>query len=309
MRITQDNARFFTGMAAGGASEKVNQGAKQGRMFTGKMAESLDTQISEKREEAMQKAKKLLGDVFATEKSIDDDLLDRAKRIKTSEQEIVSANKELKALREEQMALKEQYGITEDSAEQEELELLIKKAESQKLNSGVVLTEEEKEQLALIEERGMTEYQSQYFELERFGEPYRKTISEAQAVIKEETAIISAVKIERLKSCPMVGASKEAEEIMENANEEIIDMMLEEGRDTIEEKAEENKEKQEIAEEKKELEEEKRKEQTETPEVPVNELLHLENIRKEMKQEVDNMLTEMKLLVEDIKGSIVDTEL
>lgn len=308
MRIAQDNVRFFTGVA-GETSEKVTQRTTQGRMFTGKVAEAFDTEISEKREEAMQKAKKLVGDVFATEKSIDDDLLERAKRVKASEQEIVSANKELKALHEEQLALKEQYGITDDSTEQEELELLIKKAKSQKPDSGVVLTKEEQEKLALIEERGMTEYQSQYFELERFGEPYKKAISEAKAVIEEETKIISAVKLERLKSCPMVEASKEAEELMESANKEILDKMFEEGKDKIEEVAEEHKEKQEMLEEQQEVKEEKQKDQVETTEVPVNELLHLENVRKEMKQEVEHMITEMKLLVEDIKGSVVDTEL
>ena len=162
--------------------------------------------------------------------------------------------------------------------------------------------------MALIEERGMTEYQSRYFELESFGEPYHKAITEAKKVIREETMIISAVKLERLKSCPMVGASKEAEAIMENVNEEIVDMMVNEGVDKVQEQAEESKEKQEILEEKKEAEE-KQKEQTEVEEIPVNELLHLENVRKEMKQEVEHMITEMKLLVEDIKGSVVDTEL
>ena len=308
MKIAQDNVRFFTGMSAGQTSEKVIQGTKQERMFTGKMEQSFDTQISEKREEAMQKAKKLVGDVFATEKSVDDDLLERAKRIKSSEQEIVSANKQLKALKEEQIALKDEYSITNDSKEQEELELLIKEKESQKLNSGVVLTDAEKEQLASIKERGMTEYQTRYFELESFGEPYHKAVAEAKKVIQEETKIISAVKLERLKSCPMVDTSKQADAIMESANEEIVDMMVQEGIDKVQEQAEESKEKQEILEEKKEAEE-KQKEQTEVEEIPVNELLHLENVRKEMKQEVDNMIAEMKLLVEDIKGSVVDTEL
>ena len=308
MKIAQDSVTVFTGMVAGQTSQKVTQRTKQERMFIGKMADSFDTQISEKREEAMQKAKKLVGDVFATEKSVDDDLLERAKRIKTSEQEIVSANKQLKALKEEQVALKEQYGITDDSKEQEELELLIKERKSQKLDSGVVLTDEEKEQLASIKERGMTEYQSRYFELESFGEPYHKAVAEAKKVIQEETKIISAVKLERLKSCPMVGASKEAEAIVESANEEIVDMMVQDGVDKVQEHVEENKEKQEMLEEKKEAEE-KQKEQTEVEEIPVNELLHLENVRKEMKQEVEHMITEMKLLVEDIKGSVVDTEL
>ena len=52
MKIAQDNVRLFTGMVAEQTSEKVIQGTKQERMFTGKMAESFDTSISEKREEA-----------------------------------------------------------------------------------------------------------------------------------------------------------------------------------------------------------------------------------------------------------------
>ena len=70
----------------------------------------------------------------------------------------------------------------------------------------------------------------------------------------------------------------------------------------------EEKEKAEL-EEAKRKEREERREQAEIPEVPMQELLSLEQVRGEMKQEVDNMLTEMKLLAEDIKGSMVDEEL
>ena len=51
----------------------------------------------------MEKAKKLLGDVFAAEKSVDDDSLMRANRIKESEQAIMNANKELAAFEEEKV--------------------------------------------------------------------------------------------------------------------------------------------------------------------------------------------------------------
>ena len=237
----------------------------------------MDMQIAGRREEAMQKARKIIGDVFAAEKSIDDDLAERAGRIEESKQSIVEANKELKALREEQEKLKEQYGI---------------------------IGEETEESIP-------DEYKIQHAELERYGEPFRQTVTEAEKVIREETAIIQAVKLERLKSSPMVAASEEAEEIIETAEEEILTMLLDEGKEKIEETTEECKEKQEQLEEKerlKEAKEKERKERTELPEVSMKELLELENVKKEMKQEVDQMLTEMKLLAEDIKGSMVDVE-
>ena len=92
-------------------------------------------------------------------------------------------------------------------------------------------------------------------------------------------------------------------------------MVMDAAVDNLKEQAEEAKEKQEAEEEKAELEEAKRKEreerrkEAEISDVPVQELLTLERARGEMKQEVDNMLTEMKLLAEDIKGSMVDEEL
>lgn len=241
----------------------------------------LDTQIAEKRAAAMEKAKKLIGDVFAAEKSVDDDLAMRANRIKESEQAIVDANKELAKFEEEKETLKEQYGIT---------------------------GEETEEQLP-------AEYKMQRDELTRYGEPQRQVINEAKKVIEEERKVIAAITVERLKTDPMVGASEQAEELLASAEEEIAGMVVDAAVENLKEKAEEAKEKQEELEKKEELEEEKRKEreerrkEAELADMPMQELLHLEQTRGEVKQEVDNMLTEMKLLAEDIKGSMVDEEL
>ncbi|MBO5353299.1 MAG: hypothetical protein J6A77_08390 [Lachnospiraceae bacterium] len=264
-------------------TEQTKQSADTSRMFAGNFAResSIPDRIAEKRETAMEKAKKLLGDVFAAEKMIDDDLMERANRITESEQSIVEANKELANLREEQEKLKEQYGVTGTETEKQLPE----------------------------------EYKMQRDELKRYGDPYRQTIAEAQDVIEEERRIISAIQVERLKSDPMVAASKQAEETLESANQEIIGMLVDEVKETMSEHMEEAKEKQELEEKKQELEEakreerEQRKEQAELLEVPVKELLSLEQVREEMKQEVDTMLVEMKLLAEDIKGSMVDAEL
>ena len=280
MKISE-NTRFYARQTMEQSTEK--QAAGNGRLFaTGIIAQNpLDAQIEEKRATAMEKAKKLLGDVFAAEKSIDDDLTERTNRIKESELAIVNANKELAKFEEEKEKLKEQYGVTGEETEE-------------------MLPEE---------------YKMQRDEITRYGEPQRQTINEAKKLIEEERRIISAIEVERLKSDPMVETSKQAEGILASAEEEIAGMVVDAAVENLQEKSEEAKEKQEAEEEKAELEEAKRKEreerrkEAELPEAPMQELLNLEQVRGELKLEVDQMLVEMKLLAEDIKGSMVDEDL
>ena len=285
MKIAE-NTRLYIGSSIEQNTEKrLGKSAQNDktRLFAGNIGvqNPLDTQIAEKRATAMEKAKKLIGDVFAAEKSVDDALVERANRIKESEQAIVDANKELAKFEEEKEKLKEQYGVT---------------------------GEESEEQLP-------AEYKMQRDELTRYGEPQRQVINEAKKAIEEERKVIAAVTVERLKTDPMIGASEQAEELLASAEEEITGMVMDAAVENLKEKAEEAKEKQEAEEEKAELEEAKRKEreerrkEAELSDVPVQELLQLEQVRGEMKQEVDNMLTEMQLLAEDIKGSMVDEEL
>ncbi|MBP3567561.1 MAG: hypothetical protein J6K04_00205 [Lachnospiraceae bacterium] len=287
MNITKANTRFYTGATieqnAAKQTGKTVQSSGSTRIFAAGFGQSnpLEAQMEERKATAMEKAKKLLDDVFAAEKSIDDDLAERVNRIKVSEQAIVDANKELHALEEEKEKLKEQYGITGEETEEE-------------------LSEE---------------YKMQRDELTRYGEPYHQTVADAKKVIEEERRIISAIEVERLKSDPMVGASEQAEEILDSAEEDIAGKVVDAAVEHMQEKAEDAREKQEAEEEKAKLEEAKRREreerrkEAELPDVPMQELLNLEQARGEMKQEVDTMLTEMKLLAEDIKGSMVDEEL
>ena len=286
MKISE-TSRFYIGQTREQNTERKvernGQNTDRVRMFVAGagMQNPLDAQIAEKRTAAMEKAKKLIGDVFAAEKSVDDDLAERANRIKESEQAIVDANKELAKFEEEKEKLKEQYGITGEETEEE----------------------------------FPAEYKMQRDELTRYGEPQRQVINDAKKVIEEERKVIAAITVERLKTDPMVGATEQAEELIASAEEEIAGMVMDTAVENLKEKAEEAKEKQEAEEEKAELEEAKRKEreerwkEAELSDVPVQELLQLEQTRGKMKQEVDNMLTEMKLLAEDIKGSMVDEEL
>ena len=91
-------------------------------------------------------------------------------------------------------------------------------------------------------------------------------------------------------------------------------MIMEEAKETVEEKSKEEQEKAEKLEEKQKEQEafiEKQKEKREETEeiledIPMKELVHMGQLKDEIKQEIKNIVTEMKLVAEDIKGAVVD---
>ena len=89
---------------------------------------------------------------------------------------------------------------------------------------------------------------------------------------------------------------------------------MEETKDTLEEKSKEEQEKaeklEEIKEEKEAFIEKQKEKKEETEEVlenmPMEEMIHMGQIKDEIKQEVQKIVNEMKLVAEDIKGAMVD---
>lgn len=327
-----ENTRLYVGSFNENSTNTVN-GFNSRKNTVKVFSNSQDSQdkILQKRKEAREKAMDLVKGVFEAEKSIDDDLKERAERRDKAQRDIEDSLKGLKEIDEYKKELMGKYGVAEDSQEQADLKLLEKRRDSMKPDSDIVLTKEDKERLAQIDEAGMTEYQQLSLEADASGGIYRQTIKDSRKVILEENAIIRAIGLERLKSHPMADAKMQAEDIMASANKEIIGMIMDEGKDTVDEKMEEIKEEMEAAkEDKKEQEEyieeiqqrneeleaatEKRREENKKsdlvlPDVPVEQLLELDAIKTEVQQEVQNILSEMKMVAEDMKGSVVDTEL
>lgn len=326
MRI-EDTRIFMGGLLTqqNAGMEQTNKGVLN---FFNRNASQPD-KVEQKRQEAQQKAMNLVKDVFTAEKSIDDDLKERAAKVEEAESTILAAQKELNAIEDGKAQLKQTYGITDDCQEQKDLELLEKRRDMF-AGSGEKLTEEEWERLAEIDKQGKTEYQRMSLEMDASGAPYRETIKESKKVAMEENIIIREIGLARLKSSPMVEASNQAEEVMKAANKEIIGMIMEDGKDTADEKIEEVKEEQDKVEEEQEQKEEQieeiqrkseemeeavaqrreeNKDGVELPEIPMDRLLELDSIKTEVKQEVNNMLNEMKVLTEELKGSVVDTDI
>ena len=161
------------------------------------------------------------------------------------------------------------------------------------------------------------DYQQKQLDLDSAKSVYQQTVSENKKTIVEENAIIRGVRLEKLKSDPMLKAQDEAQAIREAASKEITGMVVEQAKEHIdqlqeeaEEKAEKLEEKQEKLEEFIESQKEKREESEEIMEdMPVREMAELEQIKSDVKQEVENIVNKMALVVEDIKGAMVDEKL
>ena len=224
----------------------------------------------------------------------------------------------------------------------EEVELLQRKADAEKFGLEVEWTEEEEALLKEMEGVPLTEYQERCLKIDE----YQKIYESRNDVIKDQIAAyngsIRATRLERLKFREMEKAQKKAEEVMEAAGKEIIGMLMEEAKDHVDEEMEETKEEaEEKAEEEASQEEkiEERKEDTAELEQRIDEAHRENEAREELRREaeersredavllgdimeagmgtgslsdvkfdVKNMLHKMKLLEEDLKGSIVDEE-
>lgn len=224
----------------------------------------------------------------------------------------------------------------------EEVELLQRKADAEKFGLSVEWTEEEEALLKEMEGVPLTEYQERCLKIDG----YQKIYETRNDVIKDQIAAyngsIRATRLERLKFREMEKAQKKAEEVMEAAGKEIIGMLMEEAKDHVDEEMEETKEEaEEKAEEEASQEEkiEERKEDTAELEQRIDEAHRENEARDELRREaeersredavllgdimeagmgtgslsdvkfdVKNMLHKMKLLEEDLKGSIVDEE-
>ena len=277
--------------------------------------------IAMKREQARKKAMKVVGDAFASEQKIDDDMTSRKDRINQLRENMAVAQDAMKKIDKDKEQLRESRGIAVDSEEQKDLELLEKRNASIHPDSEVTLTKEERERLAQIDKKGMTEYQKQAMELEGYKSPYRQEINDGKKQIVEENAIIRGVKLERLKSNPMLEATQNADAIMDAADDEIKAMLIEESKEFIDEKRKEEEEAAKKRAEEKEEQEEKletiredKKEQKERIEKKkthelTEQVLDLEEVKTDVKAEVEDIVDKMNLVIEDIKGAMVDEKL
>ena len=289
--------------------QQAGKGKKnQKSVFAGEL-NGIQDNILVKQQKARKEALKVVTDTWSGDKKIDNGLKERRERIKSLQEEVGNAKKELADIARQQEDLQERYGIDADSAEQKDLELLLKSREAGR-NPEVSLTKEERERLAGLAGQELTEYQSRVLELDSYGDYHRAIIAEDEKQIEIENKIIRDTKLERLKKDPMQGAQKQAEAIEEAAGKEILGMLAEEGKEHVDKEQEEKEEQEELlAKRKDEREEAKKRAEALAESLPTEQLLSLDKIQEDINREIQNIVDKMKLIEEDIKGAAVDQTL
>ena len=316
MKIT-DNVTVYAGINLQEESSRIisskAENSKQknnSTVFAGDLNEDvLQNRMMQRRKDAKEQAMKVISDAFTGDCTIDEDLEARRLRVKELEAENKELRDKIKDVDCQQEELMKKYGVSEDSEEYQNLELLRR---GQSITSGA-LTPEERAKVAELRQNGLTEYQQRVLELDEIKEAYQETLNKNDRAILQENAIIRGTKLERLKYAPMTKAKEQAEGIMEAAGEEIKGMILEEAKDVLDEKEEEQEEQAEKIEEKSkeqeafvEKQQEERAQEELWEEVPVEEMLDMEQMQTEVQKEIQGIVDKMKLVAEDIKGAAVD---
>ena len=194
---------------------------------------------------AQKQAMRIVKDAFRGDVKLDNTITGLKDRV-SSLRDGISEKKAEEAENNKKLAgLQEEYGIDPEGEEHIKVEALARKMMGQKSTGS---DEDIEKELS-----GLTEYQSKALNL------VTKTKTdgiERSQMEQEMRAIISGVReirMERLKTDPMMEAKDEAAEIMDAANSDAILSLVGDAKDSIDEKAEEEKEKAaEKAEEKKE---------------------------------------------------------
>ena len=278
--------------------------------------------IEEKRKKAQQMALGIVSEAFNGDKEIDAELDSRRQHIRDLNAENYEYTKELKRIDELRADLVESYGITEGSQEHADLELLRKEQGGLERTAQLpILTKEEKERLAQIKEEGLTDYQQQMLDLDKMQKHWQGELDKNIELIKEENAVISGVKRERLKSHEMVDARKQSDDVLKAASASIIGEIIADAKEHIDDEIAEDKENAEAAEEKAEEMQEKLDEaraERKAKAEQLEEMCELESVLDEVsainqtenmpdvKKSLESVVNELKLTMQDLAGAIVD---
>lgn len=300
------NDRVATNSKVNDKSEKSNRTT----LFAGDIGLGPDS-IQFKREQAQKKALKIVGDTFSSEKELDQnvsDLMDQRQKLQDQNVDNIQMLHEIDASKKERM---DSYQVTENSPENQDLELLRKEKLSGKAGLDIELTDAETKRLAEIHSEGITDYQRDMLELDDKEEIYQGYIDDNNSSLKGISSSLSGIQISRLKSAPMLDASKESQEILDAANKDVIGELISESKDHIDDKVEEEKDKADDIKEEKEEKEEKTdsKESSENvKEDQQEDMIENASIDKpKVEKKLEEILDDMNLIEEDLKGAAVDT--
>ncbi|MCI8528891.1 MAG: hypothetical protein HFH82_07045 [Lachnospiraceae bacterium] len=277
----------------------------------------LQDRIQQKKEQARKQAMKIVSDAWNGDRKIYEEIDKSNTHAADLRRENGEMRSEQNRLKESMEELRKAYGVDPGSEEEKDLELMKKAQAAMNGFAGEALTEEEWAKWNEVSKKERTEYQSRVLELNKLYLTYEKPLADNTREIIGENASVRGVREERRKVHTMTDAQEDAEDVMEAVGDEIIGMVIDDAKEKLEEEKEEREEQaEEIKEEKEKQEElvEERKEREDEVEeliedLPLDQMSDMDKAMSEMKQKINNILNEMTLVTEDIKGAQVDTSI
>lgn len=283
---------------------------------------NLNPVINAKKQMARKDAFKLISDAWDSDKNARGAIKEMEDEKKNKSQTLVELYSKIEYLENEKSELKEKFGISDDSQEQKDLELLLKYQDNKNHVSFDRFSDEERERLKELQNISLTDYQKSVLEKNGIQGELRNEARDMEGSLRALTSAITDSEIERLKSQDMIKADKAADEILEASDKDAVGMMLQDGMKHIDEEAEKSREEAEkIREEKEERDErieaakEKRQEQEEILEGKTRtDILELTaeignktvNHMSEAQKKVQQILKENNMINEDLKGIEID---
>lgn len=278
--------------------------------------------IDKKRENARKQAMKLVQNAWNRDAKSAAEQKDLEAQKADKLTEVQKLTEQMKNIEETKKNLQEKYGVDPDSKEQKDLELLEKYQNNVTGASFDSFSEEEKERLKELQNTPFTDYQKEVLRQNSVKSALSREVEQKNREVAALQEAVTDSTIDQLKSQDMLKAQDAAGQILDASGKEILNMLIQEGRDNIDEDAKEEQEKAEKAQEEKEKKQEKtddakekRKEQEEllkkqTRSDQMEQKLSMQNqsdnqVNHAQKQ-IQKILKENHLVNEDLKGIEID---
>lgn len=278
------------------AGEVKNSGSSS--IFAGDSPVLFAEQIGQKKADAQKNALKKILEVFENDLEIDQTIKNSEQHKEELAKDIKKYNEELDKIDAARKELKEEYGITDDCEEEENLNLLKKS-----LSDPLSITEDE---MTKLEEMGqLTDYQKAALEYDAQEEVWQQLKEDAWKEHRAESSNVQGIKLERLKSNPMTKAQEAAAAIMDAAMETIISLIYEDAKEKLEEKfggetSDGKVREEQISEDEDESAKEKKVKVEETQ-------VEITDAQKKILERLKKFIQSQKMLAEDVMGVKVDT--
>ena len=195
-----------------------------------------DMKIAAKRKSAGAQAMKLISDAWTKDKESMNGIGELREHINRNLEDVSELSGRLDYISKEKEAVREKYGIDQDSQEQKDLELLEKYQNNRAGVSDDSFSKEEIERLRELQNIPLTDYQKEVLKLNSTACEISGVIEEKENSFVGDTMAITDSEIERLKSQDMIKASAAAEDIMDAAGKDIIGMLVEESKEHVDDK-------------------------------------------------------------------------